>query len=86
MTSGRREQRELLRGAGFVEIAETDLTAEFLRITRTGLQARERHAAALRDSEGEVEFQQEQSERRAQLRAIEAGLLRRSLFVAERPP
>ncbi len=84
VASRRRAQQELLRSAGFVDISETDLTAEFLRITRERLAARERHAAALRRSEGEPQFEQKQAEDRAQIKAIEAGLLRRSLFVAER--
>ncbi len=83
--SRRREHQELLRSAGFVAVSETDLTAEFLRITRQRLEARERHAADLRQSLGDSEFEENQSESRAQIEAIEAGLLRRSLFVAQRP-
>ncbi len=85
VTSRRREQRDLLRSAGFAEIAETDVTDEFLRTARAWLEARERHAAELRQSEGESQFEQKQAEDRGQIEAIEAGLLRRSLFVAERP-
>ncbi len=83
MTSRRREQRDLLRSAGFTEIAETDVTDEFLRIARALLEARDRLATELRESEGESEFTKEQAERRARVAAIEGGLLRRSLFVAE---
>jgi hypothetical protein len=73
-----------LRSAGFVGVSDADLTAEFLRITRLRLEARDRHAADLRQSLGDSEFEQQQSEGRAQIEAIEAGLLRRSLFVAKR--
>ncbi len=84
VASRRREHQELLRSAGFLGVSETDLTAEFLRITRQRLEARDRHAADLRQSLGDSEFEQQQSEAWAQIEAIEAGLLRRSLFVAER--
>lgn len=83
--SRKREQQELLRSAGFVEISETDVTAEFLRISRAWLEARDRHAAGLRESEGHTQFEQKQAEARGQIEAIEAGLMRRSLLVAERP-
>jgi hypothetical protein len=83
--SRRREHEELLRSAGFVKVSETDLTSEFLRITRQRLETRERHSADLRQSLGDSEFEENQSEGRAQIEAIEAGLLRRSLFVAQRP-
>ncbi len=85
VTSRRREQPDLLRSAGFAEIAETDVTDDFLRIARALLEARDRHASELRESEGESEFTKEQAERRARVAAIDGGLLRRSLFVAERP-
>lgn len=85
VASGQREQPELLRSAAFGDIAETDVTAEFLRVARARLEARERHAAELRRSEGHSQFEQKQAEERAQIEAIEAGLLRRSLFVAQRP-
>ncbi len=84
VTSSRREQQDLLRSAGFAEIAETDVTDEFLRITRALLEARERHSAELRASEGESEFARGQAWRRTRVAVIEGGLLRRSLFVAER--
>ncbi len=84
VTSWRREQPDLLRSAGFAEVAETDMTDEFLRIARALLEARVRHAPELRATVGESEFTKEQAERRARVAAIEGGLLRLSLFVAER--
>lgn len=83
--SRRRGQGNLLRSAGFVEVSETDLTAEFLRIARAWLEARERHADTLSRLRG-GEFAQMQAEARQTVVAIEAGLLRRSLLVARRPP
>ncbi len=85
VASRRRAQPELLRSAGFVRVSEIKLTFEFLHIARAWLEARERHAAELRQSEGESQFEQKQAEDRREVEAIEAGLLRRSLFVAERP-
>lgn len=85
VASWRREQQELLISAGFVQIEETDVSDEYLRIKRALLDARERYAPDLRRSQGEAEFAQMQKEQRAEAAAIEAGLLRRSLFVALRP-
>ncbi len=85
VTSWRREQSDLLRAAGFVDIEELDLTPEFLRIARAWRQALGRHAEALREAEGVPEFEQRVRENRARVAAIEAGLLRRSLFLARSP-
>ena len=74
----------MLQSAGFVDIKEQDVTPEFLRTARGWLQARERYAADLRRSLGELGFAQKQSESRANVSAIESGLLRRSLFTAKR--
>ncbi len=82
VTSWRREQSDLLRAAGFVDIEELDLTPEFLRIARAWREALSRHADALRRAEGVPEFEQRVRENRARVAAIEAGLLRRSLFLA----
>ena len=79
----RAEQQALLRSAGFVGVEETDVTDEYLRIARAWLEANEKHTALVRQSEGEAEFAERQAERRLQIKAIEDGLLRRSLFVAE---
>jgi len=78
------EQTSLLRSAGFRRIEETDLTPEYLRVARAWYAARERHAAALIAATSEDEFRKGQAERREYIATIEAGLLRRALFVAER--
>ncbi len=80
----RRLHQEMLQSAGFVDIKERDVTPEFLRTARGWLRARERYAADLRQSLGESEFARKQSESRGQISAIEAGLLRRSLYTARR--
>ena len=84
VTSRRREQVDLLRSAGFAAVREIDVTAAFLRATRAWHEARARYAGQLSQAEGEGSFRERQRDYHLQARAIEAGLLRRSLFVAER--
>jgi len=84
VTSRRREHVDLLRSAGFAAVREIDVTAAFLRATRAWHEARARYAGQLSQAEGEASFRERQRDYRLQARAIEAGLLRRSLFVAER--
>ncbi len=85
VTSWRREHPELLNASGFSNVEETDLTDEFLRVAQAWLKARERHADELAEVEGQTEFAQRLKETRASVAALRDGLLRRSLFVAERP-
>ena len=85
VASASREQSELLRSAGLEAISESDLTDEFLRIARGWGKARLRHADGLRESEGADQFEEKLADNRAGIEGIEAGLLRRALFVAERP-
>jgi len=84
VTSRGREQTDLLRSAGFTEVRETDVTEDFLRATRAWYEARARYAGQLSQAEGEASFRERQRDYRLQARAIGAGLLRRSLLVAER--
>jgi len=77
-------QSELLRSAGFIEVEETDVTDEYLLTARGWYEGRERYAVELRQLDGEAEFGQNQAWRKRRLPAIEAGLLRRSLFVARK--
>ena len=84
MTSRGRQQPDLLRSAGFAAIREIDVTEDFLRATRAWYEARARYAGQLSQAEGEASFRERQRDYHLQARAIEAGLLRRSLFVAER--
>ena len=84
VTSRGREQADLLRSAGFNAVRETDVTEAFLRATRAWYEARARYAVQLSQAEGEASFHERQRDYRLQAGAIEAGLLRRSLLVAER--
>jgi len=86
ITSWRRSQDDLLLAAGFLDISETDVTAEYLRVARLWYEGRQRHAAELEQVEGETQFAERQRDNKAASAAIEAGLLRRALFVAKRPP
>lgn len=81
VASRRRTQEELLRSAGFARVEEVPLTDEFRKTARAWYQGRERHAAEIMSVEGEAGFRERQADSLAQLEAIEAGLLRRSLFI-----
>ncbi len=85
VTSWRREHPELLHTAGFSNVEEIDVTDEYLRVTQAWLDARERHADELAEVEGEVDFAGRIKENRASVAALGDGLLRRALFVAQRP-
>ncbi len=81
----RTDHRDLLAAAGFTAIQEIELTDEFLHTARAWYRGRERYFAQLVAAEGEASVRERQADSRAQIRAIEAGLLRRSLFLARRP-
>ncbi|MEX2247650.1 MAG: methyltransferase domain-containing protein [Dehalococcoidia bacterium] len=83
--ASRLDQGDLLRAAGFTAMEEADVTAEYLRIARAYLEANLRHEAGMRGLEGDVRYEERQRDRRKGVAAIEAGLLRRSLFVASVP-
>jgi hypothetical protein len=78
--------RQLLERAGFSSIDETDCTAEFALVARAWIDQWDLHHDALVELLGAAEVDQRLLERRIQLRAVEDGLLRRSLLVATRPP
>ncbi len=79
-----RGHRTMLQSAGFVHIDEIDVTVDYLSVARALLEARERHSEELRKAHSDTFAAQKQQEDRTRLEAIEAGLLRRSLFVARR--
>jgi hypothetical protein len=82
--ASRSEQARLLASAGFVDIEQLDLTAEFATTARAWITENESNAAELAKLEPPGAFEQRQRERRTQLAAIEDGLLRRGLFSARR--
>jgi hypothetical protein len=76
---------ELLYRAGFIDVVELDGTEEFRAVAKDWIDQWDAHRDALIKIYGEPEFESRQHDRRVQLRAIEDGLLRRSLFVGSRP-
>ncbi len=74
---------DLFASAGFGEIDELDLTDEYRVTAEAWLRGSTRAARQLEEIFGVEEFRQRQQEREATLAAIEGGLLRRSLFVAQ---
>lgn len=74
-----------LREVGFVDVARVDLTAEYLRTQREWFEQWQAHRGQLVDIVGAERVQERQEERVVTARAIDAGLLRRSLYVARRP-
>ena len=76
---------ELLRRAGFIDVAELDGTQDFRAVATEWIEQWDEHRDALIQVYGEPEFESRQHDRRLQLRAVEDGLLRRSLFLGSRP-
>ena len=83
--ASRATQPKLLASAGFVDVDEVDLTAEFAATGQAWIDQWDQHADELIHLEGEAAFDERQRGRRTQLRAIEDGLLRRGLFSATKP-
>lgn len=75
----------LLRSAGFVEVDERDITADYFATATRKLAVAEQFADEMTEMLGRDEYDEMQAERRLAIAAIEGGLLRRSLFVARRP-
>jgi hypothetical protein len=75
----------LLRSAGFVELDEVDVTAAYLDTARAWLRHRQEFEAGLAALEPPGAFADKLARRRDAIAVIEAGHLRRSLFLATRP-
>lgn len=75
---------EMMSRAGFVSVAARDLTDDFIGTTRAWLRELEARADVLEPLQPPGEFVERQEERRRMLNAAEDGLLRRSLFTAQR--
>ena len=84
--ASRATQRRLLEAAGFVDIDEIDVTGSFVDTSRAWIDERARHRDELAALDAPGAFDQRQADHRAQLLATEAGLLRRSLLSAAKPP
>lgn len=79
------EHTQLLRSAGFVDIDELDRTADYLDTLRAWHDRSAEHADELIALTSRDVFEDRQSERRAALAAVEAGIQRRVLIVATAP-
>lgn len=83
--ASRRDYRILLHAAGFIDPVEVDVTAAYLNTARAWLRRQREHAADLAALEPPGALDDRLARRRAAVAAIEAGLLRRSLFPAITP-
>ena len=72
----------LLDQSGWCLQERTDLTAEFLQSMRTELEGMKARANALTEVLGSRELAERMKRRQATIAAVDAGLLRRELFVA----
>lgn len=78
----RRDHRRMLADAGFDDVRHQDVTAQFRQSAQDWLDASERHAVGLREAVGAATFAERQTTRRDLIQAVDAGLLRRSLYWA----
>jgi hypothetical protein len=82
--AARADTASMLGRAGFVDIDVVDVTADFERTALAWLDESDRNADQLEAAAAPGVFRQAQSDRRAQLAAVEDGLLRRVLASAVR--
>ena len=75
-----REQPELLEAAGFAEVVASDVTTEFLATARRWVRYASKFEGELRRNLGDALFDEQQTDRREMISAIEEGLLSRALF------
>jgi len=80
-----RTQAELLEAAGFVRVVVTDVTREFLETARRWFTQASELEGELRSSLGDALFDEQQTDRKEMITAVEEGLLSRALFVGARP-
>jgi ubiquinone/menaquinone biosynthesis C-methylase UbiE len=73
---------QMLESAGFTKVTQLDCTEEFATVARAWIAQWDNHRASLVSALGEQAVEERQADRRAELRAIEDGILSRSLFTA----
>ena len=78
------DPRDLLMRAGFVDVGKFDVTADFLAASKSWRAARIRHRDVLRPLNPHV-YDDRIAHGTAEIEAVEAGLLRRVLYVSTRP-
>jgi hypothetical protein len=75
----------MTRRAGFAEVVDVDVTADFLETARAWLHWASRYENQLRVALGDELFDQQQSDRRDLTQGIEGGLLQRVLVAGTSP-
>jgi|GEM_PF-4907074 len=80
----RRPMRSLLAAAGFSVIEEVDYTEEFLITLEGWIDQWELYRSELETIWGRDVVDERQQERRGMIRVTGAGLLRRTMFIADR--
>lgn len=78
-----RDYPTLLARTGWRVVEAADLTATFIKSTRAMLEAREAHRKELKALLGAGEYDDMIARNREKIPAVERGLLRRMLFIAE---
>ena len=76
----------MLAAAGFTRIEAVDVSVEFSRTQQAWIDAWHSHEDALLRALGPDVLDERKAERRAMRRAIEEGLLRRTLYIAQTRP
>jgi hypothetical protein len=80
-----REQAELLEAAGFVRVVVTDVTRDYLETARRWFTYASELEGELRSTLGSALFDEQQTDRKEMITAVEEGLLCRALFVGAKP-
>ena len=83
--SSRHSPDELMRRAGYVDVAVVDQTEQFRTTAAAWISEWDAHREALVALYGEADFDGRQEERNAEIQAIDDGLLRRCLVFGRRP-
>ena len=72
----------LLRHSGWRQLQRMDVTGEFSRAMRTRLEGMQERAGALAEVLGMDEYSQRLTHARTRIAVVDAGLLKREIFVA----
>lgn len=75
----------MLGTARFTDVRQDDLTEDLHRTAQAWHDVSARYASELAAEVGREPFEERQESRRALIAAIDAGFIRRSLYVARRP-
>jgi cyclopropane fatty-acyl-phospholipid synthase-like methyltransferase len=82
MVNSRLEYPIMLGRAGFANIRGTDITKDYLKVSRAWREARAKHRDELRAAFGDARACEMECDSRLNVEGVVKGLLRRSLFVA----